>query len=217
MGASVPVSSIQAGMMCDHHQQTDRATLPRWARRLISAWLVFHLMAIVVAPLSVSPSSALFQRTWLVFRPYLQALYLNHGYHFFAPEPGESTLLAYTVERANGEQIVGHIPRRDLRPRLLYHRHFMLTEQMPFVPPLPDGPPGLPPGVPAVSDPPELIQDWYRSYARCLLRKYNGSRVTLERVVHYLPSAQMVLDGATLDDPASFQVQPLGTYRRDEL
>ena len=56
----------------------------RWA---LNTWLVFHVAAIIVAPAAVSPSSELMQSIWGVFQPYLQVLYLNHGYHFFAPEP----------------------------------------------------------------------------------------------------------------------------------
>ena len=62
--------------------------------------------------------------------PYLQILYLNHGYQFFAPEPGESTLLAFEAERDDGTVVRGRIPDRTTWPRLLYHRHFMLTEHM---------------------------------------------------------------------------------------
>ena len=71
----------------------------RLIRLAISFWLVYHVSAIVIAPASVSPASSLVQSVWLVFQPYLQLLYLNNGYHFFAPEPAESTLLAYKAER----------------------------------------------------------------------------------------------------------------------
>ena len=87
-------------------------------------------MAIIIAPAAVSPSSDLVQAGWDLFQPYLQILYLNHGYHFFAPEPGDSTLLAFQAERADGTVVSGRIPNRGIVPRLLYHRHFMLTEQM---------------------------------------------------------------------------------------
>ncbi len=202
--------------MPDGMIESEKCTLPRWARRLITVALLFHLTAIVIAPASVAPSSGLIQQTWLLFRPYLQALYLNHGYHYFAPQPGESTLLAFTIEWADGETIEGHIPDRSTFPRLLYHRYFMLTEQMPYAPSPASG--FVTPqeaAAPQSEDQPAhpaLVQDWYRSYAQCLLRKYNGSRVTLRRVVHYLPSMEMVIEGASLDEPASFEEQPLGTF-----
>ena len=70
--------------------------LLRWG---VNLWLVFHLTAIVIAPASVSPSSELVDSAWELVGPYLQFLYLNHGHHFFAPEPGESTLLAFVAHR----------------------------------------------------------------------------------------------------------------------
>jgi hypothetical protein len=169
--------------------------LLRWA---VNAWLIFHLTAIVIAPASVSPSSALVQSAWRVFQPYLQILYLNHGYHFFAPEPSESTLLAFVAEREDGTFIRGRIPDRAIQPRLLYHRHFMLTEQM-------------------GGAPPELGERWLRSYAEHLGHQYGASRVSLTRQIHYLPTMEMVRAGVRLNDPASYEEQPLGVFQCGEL
>jgi hypothetical protein len=99
---------------------------------------------------------ALWDGAWRSFRPYLQLLYLNHGYKYFAPEPGPSTLLAYTMEFADASSRQETIPNRDIHPRLLYHRHFMLTEFLNFGP-----------------------DDWHRSYARHLCRTYGAEKVTL--------------------------------------
>ncbi len=177
------------------HRQT---TTRRWALRAVNVWLVFHLAAIVIAPASVSPSSSLAQGAWEVVRPYLQLLHLNHGYHFFAPEPAASTLVAYTVHRDDGTIISGRIPNRDIHPRLLYHRHFMLTEYLTFAP----------------AEHQELV---YRTYAGHLCRRYGGGEVGLARVTHYLPLREAVLNGARLDDPATYAEEPLGTYHLDEL
>ena len=54
---------------------------------IISIVLRLHLTAIVSAPAS-SNGSPLFESLVRFFRPYLEAAYLNHGYQFFAPEPG---------------------------------------------------------------------------------------------------------------------------------
>jgi hypothetical protein len=157
--------------------------LLRWA---VNSWLVFHLAAIIIAPASVAPSSELIQSGWGLFRPYLELLYLNHGYHFFAPEPGESSLLAYDVERPDGTVLHGRIPNRGIVPRLLYHRHFMLTEHM--------------------RDAGEDIeQDWITSYAEHLCHKYGAARVKLTGQIHSLPTMEKVRAGARLDDPASFE------------
>jgi hypothetical protein len=166
----------------------------RLVRLAISSWLVYHLSAIIIAPASVSPASSLVQSVWLVFQPYLQLLYLNNGYHFFAPEPAESTLLAYTAKREDGTVIEGRIPNRQIVPRLLYHRHFMLTEQM-------------------NTGPPELEGPWYRSYAEHIGHKYGAKKVTLTRQLHYLPTMEMVRRGISLHNPESYENQPLGEFQ----
>jgi hypothetical protein len=168
-----------------------RQRLVKWA---INLWLVFHVTAIIIAPASVRPSSPLIQSVWLGFQPYLQLLYLNNGYHFFAPEPAESTLLAYQAQRDDGTVIEGRIPNRQIVPRLLYHRHFMLTEQM-------------------NSGPPDLEQPWYRSYAEHIGHKYGASKVTLTRQFHYLPTMEMVQGGINLHNPESYKNEPLGEFR----
>src|SRR5262245_19276429 len=89
-------------------------------RPVVNVWLVVHLTAIVLAPALVAPTSELILSGWRALRPYSQALYLNHGYQFFAPEPGESTLLAFVAERPDGTVIRGRLPDRAIRPRLLY-------------------------------------------------------------------------------------------------
>ena len=105
-----------------------RGSLRRKAFLLLNAFLVFHLFAIVICPASVEPSSPLVQAGFQLVSPYLHMLYLDHGFHFFAPDPGESTLVAYSLEFADGSTTTGRIPNRDIYPRLFYHRHFMLTE-----------------------------------------------------------------------------------------
>jgi hypothetical protein len=167
----------------------------RW-RWIINVWLVLHLTAVVVAPASVSPSSDLAQSAWRVFQPYLEALYLNNGYHFFAPEPSPSTLLGFVAEREDGSSFRGRIPSREIRPRLLYHRHFMLSEHMNIAPD-------------------EIRQDWYRSYAEHIAHRYGATRVGLTRLTHRLATPEMVRNGVRLDDPASFDEQPLGVFACD--
>jgi hypothetical protein len=167
--------------------------LLRWA---VNLWLVFHVSAIIIAPASVSPSSDLIGSGWEVVRPYLQFLYLNHGHHFFAPEPAESTLLAFVAHREDGTIVRGRIPNFGIRPRLLYHRHFMLTEHM-------------------NQAPEELRESWYRSYAMHLGRKYGATTVGLARQTHFLPTMEMVRNGVKLDDPTSYEEQPLGVFQCD--
>lgn len=167
----------------------------------VNVWLVYHLIAIVVAPASVPPSSALVRNAWRGFSHYLQLFHLNHGYHFFAPEPGPGSFVVYRVERADGTAVEGRFPDRAIWPRLLYHRHFMLSEQFDTVP----------------ERPVNLRGRWVRSVAKHLCHEHGGVRVELIRVRHLLPRMDMVRNGVRLDDPESYANQPLGEFRCEEL
>ena len=95
---------------------------------LINVWLILHLVAIVSAPATVGPSSQTARTIWSALSPYLETLHLNHGYHYFAPEPGSSHLVSWTAIRQDGSMATGTFPNPDIQPRLMYHRHFMLSE-----------------------------------------------------------------------------------------
>jgi hypothetical protein len=165
----------------------------RWLRRVVSIWLVFHIAAIIIAPAATEPASELTRGICELFMPYLGALYLDHGYHFFAPEPAESTLLAYIAEREDGTVVRGRIPDRSTQPRLLYHRYFMLTEHM--------------------SDAPEVIERlWHESYAEHIAREQDAIRVTLIQQTHNLPTMERVRNGGHLDDPESYEERELGVF-----
>jgi hypothetical protein len=189
------------GPHADHQPATSnpaRASSPangghRLLRLAVNAWLAFHVAAIIIAPAAVSPSSDIVQAGWNLFQPYLQILDLNHGYHFFAPEPDDSTLLAFEAQRPDGTVISGRIPNFEIKPRLLYHRHFMLTEQM--------------------KDAPEALQqEWMGSYAEHLCQKYGAARVKLTGQIHHLPTMEMVRGGMRLDDPSSYEEEDLGSF-----
>ena len=127
----------------------------------------------------------------------MEILYLNHGFHFFAPEPEESTLLSYEAERPDGTVIRGRIPDPAVSPRLLYHRYFMLTEHM--------------------RNAPEDLQDlWHRSYAAQIGRQYGASRVSLVRQTHLLSTRERIREGGRLSDPESYEDHPLGDFRCDD-
>lgn len=174
---------------------------PRWKRIALAAvnlWLVYHLFAIVAAPASVMPSSRLQRQGWDWVGRYLQVLYLNHGWHYFSPEPGRSTLLSYTLEHADGTTESGRLPNRSIQPRLLYHRYFMLTEFL-------------------GNSPPEEQTLWHRAYARQLCRQSGAERVWLSRVYHELPLAERILAGGTMEDPEFFTEEPIGVFESSEL
>lgn len=99
-------------------------------RALVSLLIIVHLAAVILPPLSME-GSPLASIGWRGLRPYIEAGYLNHGYHFFAPQPGPSHLIRYELEMPDGSRKEGEFPSREQNwPRLLYHRHFMLTEYL---------------------------------------------------------------------------------------
>lgn len=93
----------------------------------VNLLLAFHLFAIVVCPASSEPSSPLIQSAFGKVSWYLDLLYLDHGFRFFVPDPGASTLVEYTAELPDGTTKTARFPNRSIFPRLLYHRYFMLS------------------------------------------------------------------------------------------
>ena len=167
-----------------------------WLRRLVTLGLIFHLMALVIAPLAVAPCSQLSLKMWGVFRPYLEVLYLNHGYHFFAPDPGPSHLVRYELRFEDGRVSEGVFPNKTQhQPRLLYHRHFMLSEFLNNL---------------AIDESrPELFNAVTQSYSEHLREQHHAAEVTLHLRRHYLPSPQHVSSGKRLDAVELFAERPL--------
>ena len=187
----------------------------RW---IVSFLLLIHLAAVFLPPFSLatsspgtsSPLAALCMR---IVRPYVDAAFLNHGYAFFAPDPGPSHLVRCDVEYGDGrapEQFVFPDLKRQW-PRLLYHRHFMLSEQLhgKFVPSRPPAP-SLEEADPARQE--EILADWQnrravyeaqrRSFERHLLSSLNASRVTVTRIEHRLMTpGEFLARGTRLDHP----------------
>jgi hypothetical protein len=63
----------------------------RWT---ISIFVLLHFSAIVTATLSAPPSPWVVSQMWMrLYRPYLEFMYLNNAYHFYAPEPGPPNYL----------------------------------------------------------------------------------------------------------------------------
>ena len=156
-------------------------------------------------------------------------MYLDHGYAFFAPNPGPCHLVHYKVEFADGRQPVeGVFPNlKEEQPRLFYHRHFMLSETLfnAFV--LPEQPqaPKLPDNLPQSERRQAEIQQqqafaeqtalWkhrreqyellHKSIEDHLLAKYGGSKVTLTRREHLLLAPDEFLRaGQRLDLPETY-------------
>jgi len=94
--------------------------------------LLVHLCALLTAPLGLAAQGSPAIRPLSLLQPYVNLLYLNHSYFFFAPNPGPNHLVRYELEFTDGRKPeVGEFPDRKTEwPRLLYHRHFMLSEAL---------------------------------------------------------------------------------------
>lgn len=101
-------------------------------KQIISVLLLLHCIAIFAAPMAGPPPASELSRyvaSW--FEPYLHGAYFNHGYRFFAPNPGPSHLVRYEVTLADGSTESHRFPSTDEQwPRLFYHRHFMVAERV---------------------------------------------------------------------------------------
>lgn len=158
-------------------------------------------------------------------------MFLDHAYKFFAPNPGASHLLRYDLYFADGTKRVNRddqiLPDRFHHwPRLMYHRHFMLTEF------LNDGRPPdawVPePPAPAVTatggsemlPPPHTgapyVQPYLRGFAAYLARKHGAQKVELYYRIHLLPGTREILDGKPLTSPESYVDRHVLTYVREE-
>jgi len=123
-------------------------TVGHWWRRGISALLILHLVLVVAVPLAImGPSSRLATAVTTWTRPWIDMTQLSHGYGFFATEPGPSHLIEYDLRFADGTEQHGQFPNlKNEKPRLRYHRHFMLSEKAntifgdPYPPRRPDEP-----------------------------------------------------------------------------
>jgi hypothetical protein len=169
-----------------------------WLKPVISLWLAFHVAAVAIYPASILvPERGLLSTIRdRFFERYMEALYMVQGHRFFAPEPGPGSLLAYEVERPDGSVAEQVFPRREIKPRLLYHRHFMLSER-----------------VQDVDDP----ETWYWMYAQHLAHAERGNRVRLTRITHRLPTPDDILAGKQLSDAEFYSTELLGEWSPEEL
>ena len=160
---------------------------------VLSLWLAFHVFAVFISPAAMPPSSPLLEDGYRFALPYNEALFLNHGYHFFAPDPGSSTLISYSVPRPGDAPVVGRFPNLTIHPRLLYHRYFMLAENLW-----------------AFDD--ETQAEIQKAYARHFSALHESSLITLNRISHEPSSILRIQAGGKLDDPETFEVETIGAF-----
>jgi hypothetical protein len=155
---------------------------------LVSLWIVWHFSGVFLAALSIGPSSPL---VMLVSqgrptRPspmqwYLDALYLNQGHSFFAPEVGPGHVIHYELfDQSNQRVAEGTLPdKKEQWPRLFYHRHMMLADQIDISPDNKEGE--------------ALGRRQLEAYARQLLRKNRGAQVVRVQLFAHWPLPTMYL------------------------
>lgn len=213
------------------------AASPRRWRWLASIVILLHLGAVFTPPFrfaSRSPQgepSPLAESAYRALQPYINAAYLDHGYFYFAPNPGPSHLVRYEVDQGEGrEPLTGVFPYLDPKrprilgtqqPRVIYHRHFMLAESLHanFTPP--DPPENLPENEELRQ---AVLEDWKqrrqrylalkKSYEQHLSHVHGGRPVKIVRIEHRQPTPVEYRDGMMIDDPSTYrdlpETSPLG-------
>ena len=191
-----------------HESESGTAQRLRRFKIIASVLILFHLAAVVLPPLAFQTSgesgpSPLLAILIRPFAGYSQFLHINRGYAFFAPNPPvASSLIQAAAIGPQGDVTEAMYPDRERQwPRLLYHRHFMLTEFLnrAYFPP---GPPND-----LYETDAEAAEDWKRrrsfyeyvrlSMVKHLESKNDGREVAIRRIEHVVPAL------------ASFQQQPI--------
>jgi hypothetical protein len=192
---------------------------PRWSTRLralVTAAIAYHLCAVFIgAWIGSPPTSPFADQIARPFRAYIAAADLNHGYRFFAPNPGPSHLFRYQLTFADGSTQDGYFPDRAKHwPRLLYHRYFMLSENLNVMRPGRD----LSAGARTPADESQRpFQSLAKSYAAQLLRTSGAQRIDWQLIRHYQPPPADVLSGRSLTEDDNYEPLDGGSLSREEI
>lgn len=218
--ANTATSSLEPASVSREPTAGNPVTLRRGWKLFFSLLIVIHLLAVVAEPFafftrganSASPAAIPIRS---ILAPYVEFAYLNHGYFFFAPNPGPSHLLECQLVSANGEKSRLRLPDLQAQwPRLLYHRHFMLAEFLHqlHVPP-------VTPQVEATTPEKDLLAAWRTERSRFemvrnsmikhLLTRYDADSAEILRLEHRLPSdIEIFRDKLKLSDERLYVVLP---------
>ena len=191
---------------------------PLAARICASLLIAWHLVGLLVGPLTIPPS-VLGEALTSVYHYYLDLAYLDHSYKFFAPDPGPSHRMRYEIEMPDGSVKDGLFPDpSEPSPRLLYHRHLVLCEFFNILAHPEDDPNDVQVRQWRLGSPESEAWDKYvRSYARHLLWVHGGHHVTLYLTEHRSPSPLGVLNGVRFDDPRLDSERRLGRFGRPRV
>lgn len=173
-------------------------------RAVVSLLVILHVGAVFLGPFSTPPQTSDLAMSWArACQPYLDALSLSNGYRFFAPEPGPSHLVRYELTLADGSTREGTFPdRNEHKPRLLYHRYFMLSE---FLNTLSN------PGIPR-----DRAEAYAKSYAQHLAEANDATSVKLYIRRHYVPRMYEVRQGMPLTNKALYEDRLIGEFEPEK-
>jgi hypothetical protein len=190
------------------------AQAPTWLQRLLSVAIAYHLLAVFVgAWIGSPPTSPFAEFVAQPFRSYIAIADLNHGYRFFAPNPGPSHIFRYRLTFGDGSTHESQFPdRREQWPRLFYHRHLMLSENLNVLRPnVADVEPSI-----GGNEAMQRFAALARSYAGHLLRTHDARQIDWEFVRHYQPSPSDIAEGRTLEGNEFYETLERGTLVREE-
>lgn len=158
---------------------------------MISAFLIFHLLGVLLAP---NPASYLSQSLAFIYRPYMNVFGLAHTWGFFAPEPISPPMyIDYILEQKGGPVISGRFPDQ-VDPFFFRDRHNRRMSLSKFILSTDDN-----------------IRNMFVRY----LCQKNPDTVSMRlwRVLTTQPSLDMVQRGEKrMTDPVDTKIEVLGTY-----
>jgi hypothetical protein len=153
------------------------------ARRVVSAIVLFHLVAIGVGAFSSPPSSLLERSLAGLFAPYFQVIDQGYAYRYYAPEPPPTPVVTATIHYAGGrpDETV-RLPRKETFPWLLRQRQLALANWLTMD------------AEAAKYEGGEVSRSrWGRSYARHLAHTHPGcTSIVLSAQRHLIPELDQV-------------------------
>ncbi len=114
--------------------------LPATFRKIaLTLWVGFHFGGMFTVFSSIDPPNGtgpwLAKQLWtLVYRPYLQVLYLTNAYHFYSPDPGPPALLWFSVQYTDGTRTWVKIPTRSKSPVGMHYQRLLALPEHTFGP-----------------------------------------------------------------------------------
>lgn len=162
---------------------------PGWLKLGVSALVIWHGAAVLVAVLAAPPSSELQRSVADLFRGYYRAVDQGYSYRFYTAGAPPTPIVTAVLEFDDGRSEEIRIPDRSLRPRLRFQRHLALAYHL-FEDVRRAGPD------PATGD---SRSRWASSYARHLCLGNPGCRrVVLFLQDHLNPDPEELIEAARL-------------------